>query len=212
MIIVTLIPLIVLGIAILAIVAVQQQRGQSDTTGATPLRLYLYGASLVGLAAAAYGLASLIDSALASTFGADFVYGGQPVTQFSNPTPVVDKRAVEDAVRGSTFVLFGGGFWLAHRAALGRFDRGGDALQRAYLLTGAGVFGAATVLLLPFGVYQVLTRLLVPPSPDSYHDASGEMLVAGLIAAGVWIYFLREALAKLGVPVRTDAPAAAPDR
>ncbi len=217
MIVGVLVPAAVLG-AIVFVAVMLFQRGQAaiDLSPRGLLRFYVYIASLAGVVVFALGASSTLNYALARTAGADFVYGqppskfaqppcppGAPPECFNRPTPPPDlaqrqererdRRRDEDLIRGLTFAAFGGLFWGAHwqaRRGLGADERG-SALRRGYLMLGTVVFGLATIVLLPTGIYQALSSLILPVSPEVFRSGAGEALSGGLVALPVWLVYLR---------------------
>ncbi|HEV8534418.1 MAG TPA: hypothetical protein VGR87_01680 [Candidatus Limnocylindria bacterium] len=197
----------------LVVLFVQRGREGVDFSSETLFRAYLYIASFAGVIVLAFGLAALLNSGLAAAFGNEFVYGGAP--EFRPPAGVcppgiecpqlpdvaelraqqaaeLDRRRAEDLVRGVTFVAFAIPFWLVHwlaRNRLGREDQG--PLQRAYLLMGTAVFGVATVVLVPLGVYQALSGWLVSRPPTFYRQGISESLTAGIVSLVLWLVYLR---------------------
>lgn len=193
------------------------QRGSLDVTPRGLLRGYLYLASLAGIITLSIGLGSLTSYGLATAFGADAIYGGispKPAiarcppgdSACQGPTEAQleeqrqrelrerDRRRDEDLLRGITFTIFGGAFWVAHRAArrnvMGDAERG-TGLRRAYLMFGAVLFGLVTILLLPNGVYQVLSAILLPGDEFSYRQPA-DSLGGGIAALPIWLVYLRE--------------------
>jgi hypothetical protein len=104
-----------------------------------------------------------------------------------------ERRRAEDLIRGLTFTAFGALFWGTHWAArrgvIGPDERG-SALRRAYLMSGTGIFGLATIVLLPSGVYQLLSNALLPSGEDRYVQGVADSLMGGVAAAPVWLLFL----------------------
>lgn len=204
--------LAVLGtIALLVVLLLQRGRDGIDLSLGGLLRLYLYLASLAGVIAFAIGLAGIISYVLAAAFGLDVTYGGQiprpepaiaplcapnvPCPPY--PQPVIPderlQRQTEDLVRGVTFVIFGGLFWGAHwwaRRELAAVAERGSGLHRAYLVVGTAIFGIATIVLLPMGIYQALSFALVPANVFSYRSGAGEALSGGLAALPLWVTYL----------------------
>lgn len=208
--------LAVLGtIVLLVVLLVQRGRDGMDLSLGGLLRVYLYLASLAGVIAFAIGLGGIISYVLAAAFGLDLVYGGQiprpepaiapfcapnttcppfvthfPQQQFPDPRV---RQQTEDLVRGVTFALFGGVFWAAHwwarRALAGVADRA-SGLHRAYLILGTAIFGIATIVFLPVGIYQALSFALVPADEFSFRPGAGEALSGGLAALPLWLAYL----------------------
>ena len=110
-------------------------------------------------------------------------------------------------MRGITQLVFGGIFWGAHWAARKGIvggDERSSGLYRSYLILGTAVFGIATIVLLPTGVYQALSQALITPQLGTFRQGAGESLAGGLGTLPIWLLYLwlvRRAL---------RAPAAAP--
>ena len=202
------------GIVLLGVLFLQRGRDGVDLSLSGLLRVYLYLASLAGVIAFAVGLAGLLAYVLAAGFGLDVIYGpGQPrpvpaiapacppnatCPPFFTPFPqgpIPDDRARrqgEDLVRGATFVIFSGVFWGAHwlaRRSLARPDEHQSGLYRGYLMLGTAIFGVATIVLLPTGIYQALSYI-VPASQFSFRPGAGEALSGGLAALPLWLAYL----------------------
>ena len=206
-----------LGVLVL-IVALFVQRGREgiDLSPRGLLRAYLYAGSFAGLVALVFGLAAVGNFVLASAAGNDVVYGAPPVPRpaiapacppnFPNcpqpPSPDEqlkrqaeqnERRRNEDLLRGITFTVFGAVFYGAHYAArrgiVGADEQGG--LRRAYLMLGTAVFGLATVVLVPTGLYQLLANAILPASPDIFRQGVSDSLMPGLVSLVVWLVFLR---------------------
>ena len=64
------------------------------------------------------------------------------------------------------------------------------------------IFGLSTIVLLPMGIYQALSYLILPAAADVYRQGAGESLSGGLVTLPVWLIYL-------GLVVR-DARAARP--
>jgi hypothetical protein len=71
---------------------------------------------------------------------------------------------------------------------------GGDeltsGLRRGYLLLGTVIFGIATVILLPTGIYQALSYLILPADAGVYRQGAGDSLPGGLVTLPVWLIYL----------------------
>jgi hypothetical protein len=207
--------LAILGtIALFVVLLLQRGREGIDLSLGGLLRVYLYVASLAGVIVFAIGLAGLISYVLAAAFGLDVIYGGQPPQPMPAgvapcppnqpvcppvpmPGPIFQdnriQRQTEDLLRGVTFVIFGGVFWGAHwwaRRELAGLAERGSGLHRAYLIVGTAVFGIATIVLLPMGIYQALTYALGPANVFSYRPGAGEALSGGLAALPLWLTYL----------------------
>jgi hypothetical protein len=202
------------GVVLLGVLFLQRGRDGVDLSLSGLLRAYLYLASLAGVITFAVGLAGLLAYVLAAGFGLDVIYGpGQPrpVPAIAPPCPpnatcppfltpfpqqvIPDdrvRRQGEDLVRGATFVIFGGVFWGAHwlaRRSLARPDEHQSGLYRGYLMLGTAIFGIATIVLLPTGIYQALSYI-VPASQFSFRPGAGEALSGGLAALPLWLAYL----------------------
>src|SRR5439155_3964605 len=178
------------------------------------LRVYLYLASLVGVVVFTLGVAGVAAFLLAAAFGSDVIYGGpipQPVPaqvapacppnttcpRTFAPVPLVkddrERRQQEDLVRGVTQLVFGGIFWGAHWAARKGIvggDERASGLYRAYLILGTAVFGIATIVLLPTGIYQALSQALITAQPGTFRQGAGESLSGGLATLPIWLVYL----------------------
>jgi hypothetical protein len=206
---------VVVLIVIIGVLAFQRGRDGFDLSGNTIVRAYLYLGSFAGVIALAFGLSLLLNGALASVVGNEFVYGGTPLFRpcppgVDCPLPtvavaqseqaVIDRRRLEDLVRGGTFSIFGALFYGAHRWARSAMyprnvtvaDHGG--LRRAYLLLGAVVFGIGAVALLPAGVYQVLANAILPRASEFYRPGVADTLTAGVVSLVLWLLYLRAVL------------------
>jgi len=208
---------IVAALALVAVLFIQRGREGIDLTPRNLLRTYLYAGSFAGLAAFVFGVAALGNFALAAAAGSDVVYGAPPVPRpaiapacppnFPNcpqPPSVEDqlkrmseqneRRRNEDLLRGVTFTVFGGLFYAAHyasRRALVGAEETQSALRRAYLMVGTAVFGLATVVLVPTGLYQLLANAILPVTADTFRPGVGDSLMPGLVSLIVWLVFLR---------------------
>jgi hypothetical protein len=221
-----LVPVAVIAlIVIMGVLAFQRGREGFDLSGNTVLRAYLYLGSFAGVIAIAFGLSALLNGALATALGNEFVYGATPQfrgcpvgvdcpvspVEVAQPAQdVFERRRLEDLVRGATFTAFGALFFAAHRWARGAMypqsvtvlDHGG--LHRAYLLLGTVVFGVGAIALLPAGVYQVLVNALLPTSSETFRPGVADTLTAGVVSLVVWLLYLRAVLrdARGGGPAR----------
>ncbi len=109
------------------------------------------------------------------------------------------RRRDEDLIRGLTFATFGALFWTAHwsaRRGLGEDERAGGPLRRGYLLLGTAVFGLATIVLLPTGVYQALANAILR-TPENVYRQGADSLGGGIVSLPVWLVYLRLAVADL---------------
>ena len=210
---------IVAALIFLAVLFVQRGRDGVDLAPHTLFRSYLYIGSLAGVVVLVFGLAALLNAGLAFAAGNELVYGGNtgPVPPrpcpagvgdcLQVPTPLeilaqqnaeLDRRRAEDTVRGITFSAFGGVFWLVHWLARNRTGAGDQgALWRSYVLIATAMFGIATVVLLPLGLQQALTNLLVPRTAGSFRPGVGDTLTAGVVSLATWLLYLRLAAAGL---------------
>ncbi len=227
MIVAVFVPLAVAALLVfLVVLFVQRGREGLELPTQTLFRAYLYVGSFAAVIVLAFGLAALLNAALASVVGNEFVYGGsdfpRPPIQIacppgadcpqSNITGVLvplqqefDRRRAEDAVRGATFTLFGGLFWLVHWLARNRTGLGDQgALERAYILIGTAVFGVATIVLLPTGVYQALSNWLVPRPAEFFRQGVGDSLTAGIVSLVIWLIYLWQATQGLPRGRRVD--------
>ena len=203
------------GGALLVVLFLLRSRDGFDVSLGGLLRVYFYMASLAGVIVFAVGLAGILAYLLSAGFGLDVIYGGQTpqpvpaiapacppnascppfVTPFPRP-PIPDdriRRQGEDLVRGVTFIVFGAIFWGAHwwaRRSLARTDERASGLYRGYLMLGTAVFGVATIALLPMGIYQALSFVVVPAQPFSFRQGAGESLSGGLAALPLWLAYL----------------------
>src|SRR5260221_8992450 len=186
-------------------------RGAMEFAPRNLVRVYLYIASLAGIIVLVVGLSGLLTVGFAAAFGNGFVYGDS----FAVPAPAcapvqdpnvkcvppdytqqrvreLDRRRGDDLIKGITFTVFGLVFWGAHFFAR-RGVMGGDeltsGLRRGYLLLGTVIFGIATVILLPTGIYQALSYLILPLD-NGYRPRAGDSLPGGLVALPVWLIFL----------------------
>ena len=221
---------IVGALVVVALLVFQRGREGLDLSLGGLLRAYVYLAALAGVAVFAVGVAGLLSYVLAAALGLDVIYGGQPprpvpaiapvcppgatcppfVTPFPQPPQPDDRvrRQAEDLVRGVTFVVFGALFWGAHWAArrtFGEADRA-SGLYRAYLMLGTVIFGVATIVLLPTGIYQALSFALVPASQFTFRPGAGEALTGGLAALPLWLGYLWLVVRMLRPPRPTAPP------
>ena len=225
-----LFPIAILGLLALGAALLFRRGGEGVDLGPRSLlRFYLYIASLAGILTLVIGLSGLLNAGFAATFGPGFVYGSQPaVPELARPCPTnepsvkcmeptpdyrrqqlrqEERRQGEDLIRGMTFAVFGALFWAAHWAArrgvMGA-DEGRSGLRRAYLMLGTVVFGLATIVLLPMGIYQALSYLILPAGDGVYRQGAGESLSGGLVTLPVWLAYLwlvvRDARAARALP------------
>ncbi len=196
-----LVPIAIFGVLVMLVVAFfQRNREGIDLSPRGLIRAYLYLASLSGVIVFAIGLASLVTVLLAGIGGLEFAYGhsprpvpppGAPDRPFESPD--LERRRNEDTIRGLTFVFFGllfwGAHWLARRGIAGPLDAT-SSLRRSYLMLGTIMFGLATIILLPTGVYQGLANALVPSTPNQFQPGVGDSLAGGLAALPIWFLYL----------------------
>lgn len=204
-------------IVIVGVLALQRGRDGLDLSGNTLLRAYLYLGSFAGVIALAFGLSALLNGALGSAVGNELVYGGAPspvgpcpagvdcalpsqVFHFQPVQEALERRRLEDLVRGATFTVFGALFYGAHLAArsamypLGTTVAVHGGLRRAYLLLGTVVFGVGAIALLPAGLYQVLANAILPGSTDFHRPSVAETLTGGVVSFVLWLLYLRAVL------------------
>lgn len=210
-----LVPIAILGLLGLGAVMLARRAGDGlDLSPRSLLRFYLYVASLAGILTLVIGLSGILNAGFGAAFGNGFVYGAQPLPANVRPCPPnqpnlkcpeppldyqerqsqqEDRRRAEDLIRGITFTVFGAGFWAAHWAArrgvIGK-DEGHSGLRRAYLMLGTVIFGLSTIALLPMGIYQALSYLILPATEGIYRQGAGESLSGGLVALPVWLIYL----------------------
>lgn len=208
-----LVPVAVIAlVVIIGVLAFQRGRDGFDLSASSVLRAYLYLGSFAGVVAVAFGLSALLNGAIATAVGNEFVYGATPgvrgcpvgvdcpVSPVQVALPAQDlfeRRRLEDLVRGATFTVFGALFYGAHRwarntSAVGVADHAG--LRRAYLLLGTVVFGVGAIALLPAGVYQVLANAILPRSPDVFRSGVADTLTGGIVSLALWLLYLRAVL------------------
>jgi hypothetical protein len=102
-----------------------------------------------------------------------------------------ERRRNEELIRGLTYTVFGGLFWVAHwsaRRGVGEEDAAG--LRRGYLMLGTIVFGLSTIILLPTGIYQALTNALLT-TPENYFRQGADALGGGIVSLPIWLLYLR---------------------
>jgi len=161
-------------------------------TASALFRAYLYLASFGGVVALAIGLVALLNWGIAAIGGTPLVYGGP--TDPGRPiafTLDLERRRSEDLARGVIFTAFGGLFWLAHWLARNRLALGDQgALQRSYLFLGTAVFGIATLVFLPNGIYQAIAGSLIV-SPGSFRQGVGGSLTPGIVSLILWLLYFR---------------------
>src|SRR5258708_6328698 len=203
----------ILGAIVGAIALVMRGgRGAMEFAPRTLVRGYLYIASLAGLIVLVVGLSAILTVGFAAAFGNGFVYGESQVfpTNVACPPktdPIVkcvppaqqdfqvqrvrelDRRRADDLIRGITFTVFGALFWGAHfyarRGVMGA-DELTSGLRRGYLLLGTVIYGVATVILLPTGIYQALSYLILPTDTGAFRQGVGDSLPGGLVTLPIW--------------------------
>ncbi len=217
------------GLVLIAVLFVQRGRDGVDLSIGGLLRAYLYLGSLAGVVVFAVGVAGVLSYVLAAGFGLDVIYGGPvpqpaiapapcppntvcpPIEVFRPPVDDRVRRHGEDLVRGVTFLLFGGVFWVAHwlaRRNLGRADEALSGLHRAYLMLGTAIFGIATIALLPMGIFQALSFAVMPTEPNVYYrPGAGDALSGGLAALPIWLAYLWLVLRTIRSTPRTPTAA-----
>lgn len=218
----------VLSMAVLLVVLfVQRGREGVDLSPRTLLRTYLYAASFAGLVALVIGLSSFLSWGIAQAAGADVVYGGTPKPMIARPCPPAvtgcvepnveeirrqqeeqQRRQVgEELLRGITFTVIGAVFYGAHYAArrgiVGAEESRG-ALRRGYLMVGTAVFGLATIVLVPTGLYQLLANAILETPENVYRPGIGDSFAPGVVSLVVWLVFLRLVVAETRI-ARTGA-------
>ena len=212
-----LVPVAIVGLVVGAIaIMVRGGRGPMDVGPRALVRLYLYIASMAGIIVLVIGLSGILTVGFAAAFGNGFVYGDTPSIAplpacAPSPDPSAkcvpagqpdfalqrqreqDRRRGDDLIRGLTFTVFGGVFWGAHflarRGVMGP-DEASSGLRRGYLLLGTVIFGIATVILLPTGIYQALSYLILPADPGTYRSGAGDSLPGGLVTLPIWLIYL----------------------
>lgn len=214
MIVGVLAPIAVLGaIALVVILFLQRGKDGLDLSPRNILRLYLYLASLAGIVIFSIGVASAVNYTIARATSDAFIYGNIP-SHFARPCPPGatgcvepsaeemareeqrqvaerDRRRDEDLIRGVTYMVFGGLFWIAHWAARrGLGEQGVAGLRRGYLMLGTVVFGLATIVLLPTGIYQALSNALLA-SPEEVFRSGADALGGGIASLPIWLVYLR---------------------
>ncbi|HET8569558.1 MAG TPA: DUF5671 domain-containing protein [Candidatus Limnocylindria bacterium] len=214
-----LIPLGVLALVVGVIVALVRSREALDLSPRGLVRGYLYLASFAGVLTIAIGVGSLVNWGLATAVGPGLIYGESPKPAVvracppsepnCGPTPAQleqqrrfeqqnrERQRSEDLLRGLTYTAFGAAFWAAHWAARRTFvDEGRSPLRRGYLMLGTVVFGLATIVLVPTGLYQLLSYLVLPVNEGQYRG--GADAVGGAVAVlPVWLLYLRTVVREL---------------
>ena len=207
----------ILGAIVGAIVlAMRGARGGLEWAPRNLVRVYLYIASMAGIIVLVVGLSGVLTAGFAAAFGNSFVYGD---TSAISPVPACgpvtdpnvkcvpgatqdfaaqqrreqDRRRGDDLIRGITFAVFGALFWGAHFAArrgVMAADELTSGLRRGYLMLGTVIFGITTVILLPTGIYQALSYLILPAENGVFRQGVGDSLPGGLVTLPVWLIYL----------------------
>src|SRR2546425_1062639 len=74
--------------------------------------------------------------------------------------------------------------WYARRRLETPDERTG-LLRRGYFILGVGIFGVASIVLLPMAVYNALRWLLIPVTQFEYRPGAGDSLAAALVVVPV---------------------------
>jgi hypothetical protein len=191
-------------------------RGAMEFAPRNLVRVYLYIASMAGIIVLVVGLSGILTVGFAAAFGNGFVYGDSSFAPAVAPCPPIgdpnikcgpapsqdfsqqrlrelERRRGDDLIRGITFTVFGALFWGAHffarRGVMGA-DEATSGLRRGYLLLGTVIFGLATVILLPTGIYQALSYLILPVDAGGFRSGAGDSLPGGLVTLPIWLIFL----------------------
>jgi len=158
-----------------------------DLSGRSLLRMYLFLASLAGVIVLALGVAATLTWGMASLFGMNAAYDRVP----GMPEAELLAQKDQDLLRGLTLAVFGLLFWGGHRIGRGRLgDDGASVLRRAYDVLGTFVFGLATVILLPVGIYQALAVAILEPMANVFRQGFGDALAGGIVAVPIWLTYL----------------------
>lgn len=221
----------VVGVIVGAIALVVRGGRGVDWAPRSLVRVYLYVASLAGIVVLVVGLSGVVTAGFAAAFGDAFVYGDSssiPSVTGCPPAPASNAKCVppaqqdfqqqrlrenarrrgDDLIKGITFAVFGALFWGAHwlaRRGLSAADAA-SGVRRGYLMLGTVVFGLTTVVLLPTGIYQALSYLILPVDAGVYRPGVGDSLPGGLVTLPVWLIFLWLVVRDLRA-----APAASPN-
>ncbi|MDO8506339.1 MAG: hypothetical protein Q7S41_01890 [Candidatus Limnocylindria bacterium] len=204
-------------VVLLVVLFLQRGREAIDTSPRSLLRAYLYAASFAGLVALIFGLSSLLNWGIAQAAGYDVVYGGaggspRPALVKACPPGVTGcvepnleeiqrqqeeqqrRQLGEELLRGITFTVFGAIFYGAHYAARRGVvgpDEARSGLRRAYLILGTAVFGLATIVLVPTGLYQLLANAILDTPENLYRPGIADSFAPGVVSLVVWLVFLR---------------------
>jgi hypothetical protein len=212
---VALVGVIIGGIALV----VRGGRSGFDWAPRSLVRIYLYVASLAGIVVLVVGLSSVLNAGFAAAFGDSFVYGDSSlISPVPACAPTTDpnvkcvpggvgvdqqdftqqqlranaRRRADDLIKGVTFTAFGalfwGAHWMARRGVIA--DETSPGLRRGYLMLGTVVFGLTTVVLLPTGIYQALSYLILPTDAGVYRPGVSDSLAGGLVTLPVWLIYL----------------------
>ncbi len=215
-----IVPVAILGLLVVGGAMLFRRGGDGlDLAPRNLLRLYLYVASLAGIIVLVVGLSGVLNAGMAGVFGTGFVYGsytgapphvvsplctpslpanspeckGEPPDLAQRNTRELERRQGDDLIRGITFTLFGalfwGAHWLARRNVIGP-EEPQSGMRRGYLMLGTVIFGLSTVVLLPMGIYQALSYLILPAQDGFYRPGAGESLAGGLVTLPVWLIYL----------------------
>jgi hypothetical protein len=214
-----LVPVAILGLLVVGAAMLFRRGGDAlDFAPRNLLRLYLYVASLAGIIVLVVGLSGILNAGLAAALGNGFVYGSPsfpvpattapcppnvpPGSPQCKPTPTdfadrtareQERRRADDLIRGVTFAVFGalfwGGHWAARRKVIGP-EAAQSGMRRGYLMLGTVIFGLSTIALLPLGIYQALSYLILPATEGSYRPGAGESLSGGIVTLPIWLIYL----------------------
>lgn len=208
--------------AVLVVLFAQRGREGVDLSPRALLRAYLYAASFAGIVALVFGLSSLLNWSIAQAAGPDVVYGGAPspalvrkcppgaVGCVDPPQEEIDRmkrqqdeqrrrQVAEELLRGITFTVIGGIFYGAHygaRRGIVGSEETRTGLRRAYLMIGTAVFGLATIVLVPTGLYELLANALLRAPEEIYRPGIRESFAPGLVSLIAWLAFLRLVVAE----------------
>lgn len=206
----------VVGMIVGAIALVIRGGRGVDWAPRSLVRVYLYIASLAGIVILVVGLSGVLTAGFAAAFGDGFVYGestGFPPSVTGCP-PTADpsakcvppqqqdlqqqrqrennRRRADDLIKGLTFTVFGALFfaahWFARRGIVGVEESA--TLRRGYLMLGTVIFGLTTVVLLPTGIYQALSYLILPADNGAFRAGVGDSLPGGLVTLPAWLVYL----------------------
>ena len=223
----------VVGVIIGGIALVMRGGRGIDWAPRSLVRVYLYIASLAGIVVLVVGLSGVFTAGFAAAVGDGFVYGDSSLiapVPACPPTAEPNVKCVpggqpdftqqrlrenarhrgDDLIKGITFTVFGalfwGAHWLARRGVLGADES--SALRRGYLMLGTVVFGLTTVVLLPTGIYQALSYLILPAETGVFRPGVGDSLAGGVITLPVWLIYLWLVVQDVRATPATVAPTA----